>query len=78
MPTKLLCVGGARPNFMKLAPLIKALAADSDFEVLLVHTGQHYDESMSGQFFRDLSLPMPAHSLQVGSGSHAQQTAEIL
>jgi UDP-N-acetylglucosamine 2-epimerase (non-hydrolysing) len=63
---------------MKIAPLVKALAADPDFEVLLVHTGQHYDEKLSGQFFRDLSIPMPAYSLEVGSGSHAGQTAEIL
>lgn len=78
MPVKLLCAGGARPNFMKLAPLCRELAADARFEPLLVHTGQHYDDRMSGQFFRDLGLPEPAHHLQVGSGSHAVQTAEIL
>jgi UDP-N-acetylglucosamine 2-epimerase (non-hydrolysing) len=75
---KLICVGGARPNFMKLAPLVKALAADADFQPLLVHTGQHYDDRMSGQFFRDLGMPEPAYNLEVGSGSHAQQTAEIM
>ena len=75
---KLICVGGARPNFMKLAPLVKALRETPDFQVVLVHTGQHYDEKMSGQFFRELGLPEPDHYLQVGSGSHAQQTAEIL
>jgi len=78
MPVKLICVGGARPNFMKLAPLCRALMADGTFDVRLVHTGQHYDDAMSGQFFRDLQLPDPAHHLQVGSGSHAHQTAEVM
>lgn len=73
-----LCVGGARPNFMKLAPLLSALRADPRFHALLVHTGQHYDHQMSGAFFRDLGLPDPDFYLGVGSGSHAQQTAEIL
>lgn len=63
---------------MKLAPLLRALRADSRFHPLLVHTGQHYDHQMSGAFFRDLGLPDPDFYLGVGSGSHAQQTAEIL
>ncbi len=75
---RLLCVGGARPNFMKLAPLMRALRAADPFHALLVHTGQHYDHQMSGAFFRDLGLPDPDFYLGVGSGSHAQQTAEIL
>lgn len=75
---RLLCVGGARPNFMKLAPLLHALRADNRFHPSLVHTGQHYDHQMSGAFFRDLDLPDPDFYLGVGSGSHAQQTAEIL
>ena len=75
---KLICVGGARPNFMKLAPLVKALREAGDFQIVLTHTGQHYDEKMSGQFFRELGLPDPDHHLEVGSGTHAQQTAEIL
>lgn len=75
---RVVCVGGARPNFMKLAPLMEALRADSRFHALLVHTGQHYDHQMSGAFFRDLGLPDPDYSLGVGSGSHAQQTAAIL
>ncbi|MCX7603200.1 MAG: UDP-N-acetylglucosamine 2-epimerase (non-hydrolyzing) [Bryobacteraceae bacterium] len=75
---RVLCVGGARPNFMKLAPLMEALRSDSRFHALLVHTGQHYDHQMSGAFFRDLGLPDPDFYLGVGSGSHAQQTAEIL
>ena len=71
-------VAGARPNFMKIAPLMKALADDPAFETFLIHTGQHYDDNMSGQFFRDLGIPQPQHHLEVGSGSHAQQTAEIM
>jgi UDP-N-acetylglucosamine 2-epimerase len=69
MPLKLLCVAGARPNFMKLAPLYAALAADPFFEPILVHTGQHYDDAMSGQFFRDLVLSCPfPQGIQRSSG----------
>jgi UDP-N-acetylglucosamine 2-epimerase (non-hydrolysing) len=75
---QILCVGGARPNFMKLAPLFRAFSAAADLEPLLIHTGQHYDDQMSGQFFRDLELPPPVQNLEAGSGSHAQQTAEIM
>jgi UDP-N-acetylglucosamine 2-epimerase (non-hydrolysing) len=75
---KLVLVAGARPNFMKLAPLMNALRGDPSFHPVLVHTGQHYDEQMSGQFFRELDLPAPDYNLEVGSGSHAQQTAEIM
>lgn len=71
-------VAGARPNFMKIAPLMKALTGDPGFETILIHTGQHYDDNMSGQFFRDLGIPAPQYHLDVGSGSHAQQTAEIM
>jgi UDP-N-acetylglucosamine 2-epimerase (non-hydrolysing) len=78
MPWKVLCVGGARPNFMKLAPLCAALAGEPLVSAVLVHTGQHYDDALSGCFFRELGLPEPAHHLHVGSGSHAQQTAEIM
>ncbi|MBN8730654.1 MAG: UDP-N-acetylglucosamine 2-epimerase (non-hydrolyzing) [Acidobacteria bacterium] len=78
MTKKLLCVGGARPNFMKLAPLVRELGNRPRFQPLLVHTGQHYDDRMSGAFFRDLGMPDPAHFLEVGSGSHAVQTAEIM
>jgi len=63
---------------MKLGPLWPELAGDPGFEPVLVHTGQHYDEALSGQFLRDLGLPQPAHCLEVGSGSHAAQTARIL
>jgi len=75
---KLICVAGARPNFMKVAPLLKALRDDSRFTTVLVHTGQHYDEGLSGRFFRDLELPAPDYHLCVGSGSHAEKTAEVM
>jgi UDP-N-acetylglucosamine 2-epimerase (non-hydrolysing) len=74
MKTRILCVAGARPNFMKLAPLVAALNRESDFAPFIVHTGQHYDDQISGQFFRDLGRPAPKFNLSVGSGSHAQQT----
>ena len=78
IPIRLAMVAGARPNFMKIAPLMKALSNDADFQVALIHTGQHYDDNMSGQFFRDLGIADPQYHLEVGSGSHAQQTAEIM
>ncbi|HKW98474.1 MAG TPA: UDP-N-acetylglucosamine 2-epimerase (non-hydrolyzing) [Bryobacteraceae bacterium] len=78
MTIKILCVAGARPNFMKLGPLVAALSREPDFAAVLVHTGQHYDDQMSGHFFRDLALPQPKFNLSVGSGTHAQQTAEIM
>jgi len=71
-------VGGARPNFMKVAPLYHALRKSAAFEVVLVHTGQHYDDRLAGSFFRDLGLPDPDVALNVGSGSHGAQTARIL
>jgi len=77
-PIKLICVAGARPNFMKLAPLLRLLRADPEFSPILVHTGQHYDDQMSGKFFRDLQMPSPDHNLDVRGGSHAQQTGEIM
>jgi UDP-N-acetylglucosamine 2-epimerase (non-hydrolysing) len=75
---KVICVAGARPNFMKLAPLLRLLREHPGFRAVLVHTGQHYDDMMSGQFFADLGLPTQDFNLEVGSGSHAQQTAEIM
>lgn len=71
-------IAAARPNFMKVAPLYKALAGDPLFEPRLVHTGQHYDENMSGAFFRDLGLPPPAIDLEVGAGTHAEQTGRVM
>lgn len=75
---KVMCICGARPNFMKIAPLMDAFSQSSNVEALLVHTGQHYDERMSELFFRDLGIPEPDINLEVGSGSHAVQTAEIM
>jgi UDP-N-acetylglucosamine 2-epimerase (non-hydrolysing) len=70
-------VAGARPNFMKVAPVLSALTAEGHTGIL-VHTGQHYDEQMSDAFFRDLGLPEPHHYLEVGSGTHAAQTARVM
>ena len=84
---KILTIVGARPNFMKVAPIIAAINEHNDrktsvgatrIEHVLVHTGQHYDEIMSGSFFSDLNLPKPDVHMGVGSGSHALQTAEIM
>jgi UDP-N-acetylglucosamine 2-epimerase (non-hydrolysing) len=72
-------VVGARPNFMKMAPIIEALNNYPDkINHLLVHTGQHYDEKMSKSFFNDLGMPKPDINLEVGSASHAEQTAKIM
>ena len=74
-----MCVVGARPNFMKIAPILRALAAHQPpLPALLVHTGQHYDASMSDRLFADLNLPQPDLNLEVGSASHAVQTAEVM
>jgi UDP-N-acetylglucosamine 2-epimerase (non-hydrolysing) len=79
MAGPILCVVGARPNFMKMAPLLAAFARASGLpRAVLVHTGQHYDASMSDRLFTDLRLPAPDLNLEVGSGSHAVQTAEIM
>jgi UDP-N-acetylglucosamine 2-epimerase (non-hydrolysing) len=79
MMKRILHVVGARPNFMKMAPIIHALLRyPQEFEQILVHTGQHYDEKMSGIFFDELGMPQPDINLEVGSGSHAWQTAEIM
>jgi UDP-N-acetylglucosamine 2-epimerase (non-hydrolysing) len=69
---------GARPNFMKIAPLCFELRKVPWVDHLLVHSGQHYSEQMSGSFFRDLQMPEPQVNLEVGSGSHAWQTAEVM
>ena len=75
---KILSVVGARPNFMKIAPIVEALKKFPDMQHCLVHSGQHYDELLSGNFFTDLGLPRPDVNLQVGSGTHAAQTAEVM
>lgn len=75
----MLHVVGARPNFMKIAPVMREMSKSAyDFEQILVHTGQHYDASMSEVFFNELHLPKPDINLEVGSGSHAWQTAQIM
>lgn len=75
---KLILVAGARPNFMKIAPLMHALEGHKTIDTILVHTGQHYDKKMSGSFFEELNIPEPHINLEVGSGSHALQTARIM
>lgn len=78
-PAPILCVVGARPNYMKMAPIIRAFAAhDPALRSLLVHTGQHYDSAMNDRLFADLDLPAPEVNLGVGSASHAVQTAEVM
>jgi UDP-N-acetylglucosamine 2-epimerase (non-hydrolysing) len=71
-------IAAARPNFMKVAPLYHALAREPWCDARVVHTGQHYDANMSDAFFRDLHLPEPAHHLEVGSGTHAEQTGRTM
>ncbi|MBF5045083.1 UDP-N-acetylglucosamine 2-epimerase (non-hydrolyzing) [Aggregicoccus sp. 17bor-14] len=75
---KVLHIVGARPNFMKVAPIYKAIAARGLLTQVLVHTGQHYDVKMSDVFFTDLGLPAPHIHLNIGSGSHAEQTARVM
>jgi len=77
MPKRIFIVGGARPNFMKIAPLINQFKINN-IDYNLIHTGQHYDYNMSKVFFDDLNIPMPDIFLNVGSGSHALQTAKIM
>jgi len=79
---KVTIIAGARPNFMKIAPIIKAIESSQkqgdDIHYRLVHTGQHYDQKLSGSFFEELNIPTPDVNLEVGSGSHAEQTAQIM
>jgi UDP-N-acetylglucosamine 2-epimerase (non-hydrolysing) len=75
---KILIIAGARPNFMKIAPIIRALGNVTDIQYKIVHTGQHYDTAMSQSFFDELGIPAPHYNLEVGSGSHAVQTANIM
>src|SRR5579862_2490617 len=78
MALHILHVVGARPNFMKVAPVLRALTRQKSVKQTLVHTGQHYDASLSDIFFQQLEIPAPDVNLAVGSGSHAQQTASIM
>jgi UDP-N-acetylglucosamine 2-epimerase (non-hydrolysing) len=78
IPQKIHLIAAARPNFMKIAPLYHALLHESWCRAEIVHTGQHYDYNMSDSFFRDLKLPEPDFHLEVGSGSHAEQTGRVM
>ena len=75
-------IAGARPNFMKIAPIIDAIKVaqikGGNIEYRLVHTGQHYDKNMSGSFFEQLGIPLPDYNIGSGSGSQAEQTAKIM
>ena len=79
MSARVCFVVGARPNFMKSAPVYRELAAlDPSLELVLLHTGQHYDDAMSDVFFRELGMPRPDEFLGVGPGTHGEQTAKAL
>ncbi len=71
-------IAAARPNFMKIAPLYHAMSAADWCQPSLIHTGQHYDANMSDAFFQDLKMPKPDFHLNVGSGSHAEQTGGVM
>ena len=75
---RIVSVVGARPNFVKIGPLIREMRQHAVITPVLVHTGQHYGEAMSQQFFAELDIPAADHNLEVGSGSHAIQTAEVM
>ena len=75
---RVVLIAGARPNFVKIAPVRRALAGRAGVDVMVVHTGQHYDDAMSAGFFRDLEIADPERNLGVGSGSHAVQTAGVM
>jgi UDP-N-acetylglucosamine 2-epimerase (non-hydrolysing) len=75
---KVFLIAGARPNFMKIAPIYRASLEHNDVECKIIHTGQHYDHEMSQTFFDELEIPTPAYHLEAGSGSHAVQTAKIM
>ncbi len=78
MSLKIANIVGARPNFMKIAPIIDEMKKHADIEATLVHTGQHYDEKMSKLFFDDLGLPVPDVYLGIGSGGHGEQTGKVM
>jgi UDP-N-acetylglucosamine 2-epimerase (non-hydrolysing) len=77
-PVKIFNIVGARPNLVKIGPLMREMCNHASIQPILVHTGQHYDEKLSDVFFRQMGIPSPDFNLEVGSGSHAWQTAEIL
>src|SRR5579875_3765431 len=71
-------VAGARPNFMKIAPIVRALQAQQVLSYKIIHTGQHYDREMNDVFFEELGIPQPDVFMAAGGGTHAQQTAKIM
>lgn len=75
---KIACIAGARPNFIKIAPLMRALSASERISPVLIHTGQHYDNSMSDVFFRELNIKKPGINILSGAGSHSVQTGKIM
>src|SRR6056297_3283788 len=75
---KIISVASARPNFMKVAPLLEEFAKHEEIDSKLLHTGQHYDYEMSKIFFDELGIPKPDFHLGVGSGTHAEQTAKVM
>ena len=78
MRIRVVTIAGARPNFMKVAPIHRAMEAAGRFDLIFVHTGQHYDSAMSDVFLHELSVTTPHHELGVGSGTHAEQTANVM
>lgn len=78
MSLKVANIVGARPNLMKIAPIIREMRRFPQVEPVLVHTGQHYDDNMSDVFFRELGIPVPGYNLEVGSGTHTWQTAQVM
>src|SRR5207245_2015357 len=78
LPRTIIHVVGARPNYMKIAPVMEALRTAAGVRQVLINTGQHYDESMAGGFLTELELPRPDQDLGVGSGTHAVQTAKVM
>ena len=75
---KILNIVGARPNFMKIAPIMEHMKTSSKITPVLLHTGQHYDNNMSAQFFDELDIPTPRYHLNIGSGPHGAQTGQML
>src|SRR6056297_2339802 len=75
---KIICVAAARPNFMKISPLMKEIKKHKNLEPVLVHTGQHYDYNMSGSFFEELNIPKPDYNLEVRASTHGKQTGKTM
>ena len=78
MQKKIYIIAGARPNFMKIAPIVRALQASNELAFKIIHTGQHYDREMNDVFFEELGIPEPDVFMAAGGGTHAQQTAKIM